>query len=291
MTDMIKTVEGQLLHGGADYNPEYLVQLEDFFMNAPVGMLMCDAQGRVARANGAVIELCERADEAAVAGTPVLDLFGKAGLPQDVLRALAEPGFLANNVEMTLRTRGSERAVLVDVNSVHAHGKLLASRWFVRPLPSAVVLPSVERDVDHVLEAPDADRRARFAALQDFFDNAPVGVHFVGLNGIILRSNQQEKVLLGYGETPQEYDGIHVSRIHYDKRKIELLLTRLAESVPVIDEAAFVYKRDGSIAAVRIYSGLRLKGGKFENTRCFLFQDQDQSRKPERVQNFAFPSL
>ena len=39
--------------------------------------------------------------------------------------------------------------------------------------------------------------------LQDFFDNASVGLHWVGPDGTILRANRAELELLGY--TPDEY--------------------------------------------------------------------------------------
>jgi PAS domain-containing protein len=286
----ITTVEGTALQGGSEYSQAYLSQLEDFFVNAPVGAMILDANHRVVRANATLAELLGARGEAEIRGRSVTELFADDVAAQLVV-ALAAPGALLNNVRATLRSAsGAGEPVVVDCNAQLGAGRIAYSRWFVRPAV-ARVLPSDEREVDDPLaRLAEHDKRDRFALLNDFFENAPVGVHFVGLNGLILRSNQREKELLGYGDTPAEYDGIHVSKIHWDKKKIELLLSRLAESVPVIDEKAFMVKKTtGEIFIARIYSGLRLKGGAFENTRCFLFADANQDQQPVEMQDYTFP--
>jgi PAS domain S-box-containing protein len=289
MTQDIRTVEGQTLKGGGEYSEKYLSQLEDFFVNAPVGAMIVDANERVVRANATVLEMVGLPGEDRLRGRPVFDLFD-GDLRARVAGALSPPGELVNNVRGVVRSsNGRTEPVLVDCNARFGESGTVYSRWFVRPV-EARVLPSAEREVDRPLDGLSEDaKRERFRLLNDFFENAPVGVHFVGLNGLILRSNQREKELLGYGAVPAEYDGIHVSKIHWDKKKIELLLSRLAESVPVIDEKAFMLKKEGEIFVARIYSGLRLKGGAFENTRCFLFADANQSQQPVEMQEYTFP--
>ena len=47
------------------------------------------------------------------------------------------------------------------------------------------------------MRAEDARRKAE-ADLSDFFENASVGLHWVGPDGIILRANRPELEMLGY---------------------------------------------------------------------------------------------
>lgn len=298
MTLDIVTVEGQTLKGGNEYSPEYLGQLEDFFVNAPVGALIADKSGRILRANATVVELLGFRREQDAIGRAVYEFF-EPGLRSELESSLNDASgkpsasTLANNVSSKIRNAsGNTEPVWVDCNyKLTPSGQVEHSRWFVRP-QAARVLPSLELDIEQPLDSlSESERRARFDVLNDFFEGAPIGVHFVGLNGLILRSNQREKELLGYGRVPREYDGIHVSKIHWDKKKIELLLSRLAESVPVIDEKAFMLRKGGEIFVARIYSGLRLKGGAFENTRCFLFADPEQNQEPVEMQEYTFPSF
>lgn len=290
MQKEIKTIEGISLKTGKDFSPQYLSQLEDFFVNAPVGMMILNKDGRVLRMNGALLELLEIADEDLVKDRNYLDFFCEKRV-QDYLKSLTDSELKVNNVVTSLnKIDGNSEQVYLDINVHWQNCEISHSRWFIRPVHSRV-LPSFERDADTILELPQSEQNLRFELLNDFFENAPVGVHFVGLNGLILKSNIEEKRLLGYDKTPEQYDGIHVSKIHWDKKKIELLLTRLAESVPVIDEKAFMYGKDGTIAVMRIYSGLRLKGGKFENTRCFLFADPNQNQEPYEMQEYSFPNF
>ena len=61
--------------------------------------------------------------------------------------------------------------------------------------------------------------------LAEFFENANVGLHWVGPDGIILRVNQAELDLLGYRR--EEYVGRHIAEFHADRPVIDTLLTRL----------------------------------------------------------------
>jgi len=61
--------------------------------------------------------------------------------------------------------------------------------------------------------------------LSDFFDNATIGLHWVGPDGTIIRANRAELDLLGY--TAEEYLGHHIAEFHADAHVIEDLLQRL----------------------------------------------------------------
>ena len=282
----------------AEYREENLEQLADFFEFAPVGMVLLDATGHVLRANIAALEVLKYFDARAEAvGIPFVELFVDAAVGRE---ALAKVG--ASEVVLHLKTKlrargGEECEVLLDGNARVEGGVLRATRWFVRPgmvkkeLPSARAVAASD-DVAVTLARMSQEERDRcFDELNDFFDNAPVGVHFVGLNGIMMRANRAEVKLLGFADEPGGYIGRHVREIHHETAVVETLLERLVAGTPVIAHEAYLKKRDGSLQAVYIYSGLRLKGGKFQNTRCFLFQNPSPRRPPteSHVPGFTWP--
>src|SRR5438270_1097699 len=62
--------------------------------------------------------------------------------------------------------------------------------------------------------------------LQDYVDNAAIGLHWVDENGIIKWANKAELDMLGYSEN--EYIGHHISEFHVQKEKIDDILLRLS---------------------------------------------------------------
>ena len=103
--------------------------------------------------------------------------------------------------------------------------------------------------------------------LSDFFDNATVGLHWVGPDGIILRVNQAELDLLGY--TREEYLGHHIAEFHVDQPVIEDILRRLADHETLHEYEARLLCKDGSIRDVLINSNVLWEGDCFVHTRCF----------------------
>ena len=273
-----------------------LQQLEDFFVNAPVGLQLTGPKGAVTSTNSGVAQLLG-IDRERSSGLAFGDHFADRD-EFDSIMATVGSGAVVNNAAVRLkRTDGSTVAALLDASGRFIEGQLIAIRWFVRgdfqsqvPGPAQGVEVSGEAganedaaiwgatlrsvDTEATLGAMSvAEQRARIEELDDFFDNAPAGVHFVGFNGLILRANHAELALLGYDAEPQGYVGKHVRDIHANKPTVEDLLRRLVEGEPVINFHAKLVRRDGEIEPVVIYSGLRLKDGRFENTRCFLFAD------------------
>jgi PAS domain S-box-containing protein len=103
--------------------------------------------------------------------------------------------------------------------------------------------------------------------LTDFFENAPVGLHWVGPDGTVLRVNQAELDLTGY--TREEYVGRHISEFHDDPEIIEDILRRLVAHETLHNYEARLRCKDGSIKYVLISSNVRVDNGKFIHTRCF----------------------
>lgn len=292
-------MESQVSEAGA---PERVVdvnllqQLEDFFVNAPVGLQITGPTGIVSSTNSGVAQLLGL-DRDQAKGVEFGKHFDKAGEFESILSRL-RAGEIVNNLATRLkRTDGSTVATLLDASARFIGSEVMSIRWFIRgDLQSQVPAPAKDVEITGTMGANEdaalwgatlksvdtesalaamspAEQQARIEELNDFFDNAPAGVHFVGFNGLILRANHAEMSLLGYDKNPTGYLGKHVRDIHANKPTVEDLLRRLVEGEPVINFKAKLVRQDGEIEPVIIYSGLRLKDGRFENTRCFLFSD------------------
>jgi PAS domain S-box-containing protein len=129
-----------------------------------------------------------------------------------------------------------------------------------------------------VTEQRKADRKLRDSEeeLSDFFDNATIGLHFVGADGIILRVNRAELELLGYER--EEYVGHHIAEFHADQDVIGDILRRLQAGEKLQDYPAQMRCKDGSLRDVLIHSSVRWENGKFLHTRCFTRDVTEQKR-------------
>jgi PAS domain S-box-containing protein len=112
--------------------------------------------------------------------------------------------------------------------------------------------------------------------LSDFFENASVGLHWVGSDGTILRVNQTELDMLGYER--EEYVGRNIAEFHVDQSVIENILTRLTRGQTLIEYPARLRCKDGSIRDVLINSNVKFEDGTFIHTRCFTLDITDRKR-------------
>jgi len=134
-------------------------------------------------------------------------------------------------------------------------------------------------------KALEAEFRKKQADLEDFFENAAIGLHIVSGAGIILRANKAELDLLGYEAS--EYVGHHVAEFHADAPVVGDILHRLSCGESLQRYPARLRAKDGSIKHVLITSNSRFKNGEFISTRCFttdvtgLRDAQDAHRESE----------
>ena len=105
------------------------------------------------------------------------------------------------------------------------------------------------------------------ADLQDFVENATVGLHCVGPDGIIRWANQAELDLLGYAR--EQYIGRHIAEFHADRPVIDQILNCLTSGKTLRAYPARLRCADGSIRHVLIDSSARFDDGRFVHTRCF----------------------
>jgi PAS domain S-box-containing protein len=115
--------------------------------------------------------------------------------------------------------------------------------------------------------------------LTDFFDNATVGLHWVGPDGRIVRANRAELELLGY--SADEYVGHHIAEFHADARAIQELLDRLRRDEAVHGFEARLVCKDGSFKDVVIDSSVMREDGWFLHTRGFT-RDVTERKRAER---------
>lgn len=112
--------------------------------------------------------------------------------------------------------------------------------------------------------------------LNDFIDNAVVGMHWVGADGEILWANQAELNLLGYER--EEYIGHNLAEFHADADVIEDILRRLNSQETLCNYEARLRCKDGSIRYVLISSNVLWEEGKFVHTRCFTQDITDRQQ-------------
>jgi PAS domain S-box-containing protein len=115
--------------------------------------------------------------------------------------------------------------------------------------------------------------------LADFFENAAVGLHWVGPDGIILRANRAELNLLGY--SADEYVGHHIAEFHADQDVIADILRRLQAGEELHDYEARLRCKDGSVRHVLINSNALWEDGRFIHTRCFTRDITEHKRTAE----------
>jgi two-component system, cell cycle sensor histidine kinase and response regulator CckA len=114
----------------------------------------------------------------------------------------------------------------------------------------------------------EADRalRQREAELADYFETAPIPMHWVAEDGTILRVNQAELNLLGYERG--EYLGQNIAQFHVDKPVIDTILARLLRGERIQQHPARLRCKSGEIREVLIDSSGYFRNGQFVHSRC-----------------------
>jgi PAS domain S-box-containing protein len=138
----------------------------------------------------------------------------------------------------------------------------------------------IKRDITKRKEAELALKRSE-AELTDFFENAAMGLHWVGPDGTILRVNQAELDMLGY--TRDEYVGHNIVEFHVDQNVIEDILARLRAGEVLQNHEARLRCKDGRIKHVRIESSVYREQGVFIHTRCFTQDITERKRTESRL--------
>ncbi|MBX9772938.1 MAG: PAS domain S-box protein [Xanthobacteraceae bacterium] len=139
----------------------------------------------------------------------------------------------------------------------------------------------IARDVTEQKRALEIVRKAD-KELRDFVENANVGMHWVGPDGIIIWANRSELEMLGY--SADEYIGHHIADFHADRPVIEDILRRLTERETLVNYGARLLCKDGSTRDVTINSSVYWEGDKFIHTRCFTRDVSERRAFEQRIQ-------
>ena len=144
----------------------------------------------------------------------------------------------------------------------------------------ALANKGLRHEVAERQRAEDDLRRSQ-KDLSDFFDNAPVGLHWVGPDGRILEVNQAELDMLGYNRS--EYVGHPLSEFHVDEDSIADILDRLARGETLRSYETRLRTRDGLIRYVQLDSNVLWDEGQFVHTRCFTRDITERKRAEEKT--------
>jgi two-component system, chemotaxis family, CheB/CheR fusion protein len=119
--------------------------------------------------------------------------------------------------------------------------------------------------------------------LEDFLENATVGLHWVAADGTILWANRAELEMLGYSR--DEYIGRHIADFHVDQPVIDDILKRLTCRETLRAYEARLRCKDGTIKHVLIDSSVMFDQDKFIHTRCFTRDNTDRHRAEEALRH------
>ncbi len=168
------------------------------------------------------------------------------------------------------RIRRGERIEHYETVRLRKHGSRVDISLTVSPIRNAegkiTGASKIARDITDRKRSDEALRRAD-REFRDFVENASVGMHWVGSDGIILWANRTEMEMLGYA--PQEYIGRHIAEFHADQPVIEDILQRLTNRETLHNYEANLRCKDGSTRHTLINSNVLWKGDEFVHTRCF----------------------
>jgi len=117
----------------------------------------------------------------------------------------------------------------------------------------------------------------------NFLENAPIGIHIVNEEGIVLYANKADLVLCGFDE--REFVGNQIKEFYADPNHVETLWKKLRENGKFTNENARRKCKDGSIKDVLISCNAYYLEGKFRHTRCFTL-DITEIKKSEGYLKF-----
>ncbi|KAI2506120.1 cheY-homologous receiver domain [Fragilaria crotonensis] len=130
----------------------------------------------------------------------------------------------------------------------------------------------------------DMAERAQDAELIDFFQNAPIALHWLSGDGIVLWANQTELDVLGY--TAEEYIGQPIMKFCPDEEELVLeIFKQLGSGNTIADVPVRFRTKDGRIVDLLIDSNVKYdEQGKFAHTRCFIRDDTKRKIREARAQ-------
>jgi PAS domain S-box-containing protein len=235
------------------------------FKHSREPIAIIDPQGLYLEQNAAHAELLGYSDDELRNQTPALHM-GEEEFAK-VVREIAEKGEYRGELESKTRTGDLK---YIELSAFAMFGESGEPFCYV----------GTKRDITRRKQAEQALQRSE-TELADFFENAPVGLHWVGRDGVVLRVNHAELAMLGYA--PEEFVGHHIAEFHVDRNVIDDMLGRLRAGEVLENYEARMRCKDGSINHVSISSSVYREAGKFIHTRCFTRDISERKRTEGRL--------
>ena len=237
----------------------------EIFEHSTEAIAIISPDGRYLEQNGAHYTLLGYSDDELEGQTPAVHLGEEKFL--EIVRQLQEKGEYYG--ALVCRTKaGQERTIDISAFAMR------------NGLGEPICYVGIKRDITKRKEAESALRRSE-SELTDFFENASIGLHWVGPDGTILRANQSELDMLGYAR--EEFVGRNIVEFHQDREVIEDILQRLRDGEELRDYEAMLRCKDGSMRHVQINSSVYREDGRFIHSRCFTRDITDRRRTEHRL--------
>lgn len=235
------------------------------FSNSNEPIAIIDLQGFYLEQNAAHARLLGYTDEELRDKTPAIHM-GNENFAK-VIRAIEEDGEFRGEV---INKTKSGKVKLIELAAFAMRSESGAPLCYV----------GIHRDITERKQAEEELKRSE-AELTDFFENAAIGLHWLGPDGTVLRVNQAELDMLGY--TREEYVGHNIAEFHADQNVVEDILRRLRVGEVLDSYAARMLCKDGRIKYVRINSSVYREDGQFVHSRCFTRDTTERKRTESRL--------
>src|SRR5438445_606306 len=122
------------------------------------------------------------------------------------------------------------------------------------------------------------------AELEEFFENAPVGIRWTAPDGTILRANRSELDLLGY--QPDEYLGRNIAQFCVNAEVVVDSARRLAGGETLRNVEIRMRHRDGSIRHGLLSANALFEGEQFVHARCITRDITDRIQAEQALAQF-----
>lgn len=221
-------------------------QVLEILETIPNSFYVLDKDWNFIYANGQIERLLNKSLDELI-GTQFWDVFPKANFPH-----LYEQF-----------TRATETDDMVSFEEYSP----LYKKWFeICIYPTNLGMAVYVTDVTARKDAEDGLRRTK-EELQDFLENATVGIHWVNEEGTILYVNRAELELLGYSK--EEYLGHNIAEFYVDQEEIADIFRRLKSKKEIQNNEVKLRCKNGTIRHALVSSNVNWKEGQFIHTRCF----------------------
>jgi PAS domain S-box-containing protein len=237
----------------------------EIFSHSRDPIAIIDPQGVYLEQNAAHAALLGYSDDELRDQTPALHM-GEEEFA-NVVREIAEHGEYRGEVESKTKTG---EVKYIELSAFAMFGESGEPLCYV----------GTKRDITRRKLAEQALQRSE-TELTDLFENAAIGLHSVGSDGIVLRVNQAELAMLGYAR--QEFVGHHIAEFYVEQSVIKEMLERLQAGEVLEKYEVRMRCKDGSIKYVSVSSSVYREAGKFIHTRWFTRDVSERKRTEGRL--------